>query len=159
MLCSFKQLAAEPDAPLKPQAANARDVVAWLQAAQVKLNDARQTVVSAGTRVDAAWDAVLLWCLAVACAEGWRATSDKGHHAAVFEGAAHAMALGQGRFDHLDALRDWRNRKYRAGQFSTPAEVEEAIALVISFQADVASWFAERHPVMMKQGLGGGAAR
>ncbi len=40
MLRSFKQLANEPDAPLKPLAANARDVVAWLQAAQVKLNDA-----------------------------------------------------------------------------------------------------------------------
>lgn len=36
MLRSFQQLAREPDAPLKPQAANARDVVAWLQAALVK---------------------------------------------------------------------------------------------------------------------------
>lgn len=65
MLRSFPQLAAEPDAPLKPLPANARDVVAWLQQAQVKLDDARQTVVSAGTRMDASWDAVLLACLAV----------------------------------------------------------------------------------------------
>ena len=72
MLRSFKQLGSEPDTPLKPQAANARDVLAWLQAAQVKLNDAKQTVVSAGTRLDAAWDAVLLGCLAVACAQGRR---------------------------------------------------------------------------------------
>src|SRR5690606_20354816 len=113
-----------------PQPANARDVVAWLEAAQVKLQDAQQTVVSAGTRMDAAWDAVLLACLAVACAQGWRATSDKGHHAAVLEGAAQAVGLGQARYDELDALRDWRNRKYRAGQFSTIEEVNEAIALV-----------------------------
>jgi len=146
MLRSFKQLASEPDAPLKPLAANARDVVAWLQAAQVKLHDAKQTVVSAGKRMDAAWDAVLLACLAVACAQGWRATSDKGHHAAVFEGAAQATGLGQGRFDELDALRDWRNRKYRAGQFSTAAEVEEAIVLVTPFHVDVASWFADQPP-------------
>jgi hypothetical protein len=158
MLRSFKQLASEPDAPLKPLAANARDVVAWLQAAQVKLSDAQQTVVSAGTRMDAAWDAVLLACLAVACAQGWRATSDKGHHAAVFEGAAQAMGLGQNRYDELDALRDWRNRKYRAGQFSTAAEVEEAIALVKPFQADMAIWFANQHAVLMKRGLGGAAA-
>lgn len=137
MLRSFKQLAGEPDSPLKPQAANARDVVAWLQAAQVKLNDAQQTVVSAGTRMDAAWDAVLLGCLAVACTQGWRATSDKGHHAAVFEGVAQAMGLSQRRFDELDALRDWRNRKYHAGQFSALAEVEEAIALVTPFQGDM----------------------
>jgi hypothetical protein len=38
MLRSFQHLAREPDAPLKPLAANARDVVAWLQTAQVKLH-------------------------------------------------------------------------------------------------------------------------
>jgi hypothetical protein len=159
MLRSFEQLAGELDSPLKPLPANAHDVVAWLQAAQVKLQDAQQTVVSAGTRMDAAWDAVLLACLAVACAQGWRATSDKGHHAAVFEGAAQAMSLGQRRFDELDALRDWRNRKYRAGQFSTPAEVDEAVALVKPFQAAVAAWFADMHPTLMKQGLDRGGTR
>jgi hypothetical protein len=76
MLRSFRQLAGEPDTPLKPQPVNARDVVSWLQAAQQKLQDAQQTVVSAGTRMDAAWDAVLLACLAVAGADGWRAGSD-----------------------------------------------------------------------------------
>ena len=115
--------------------------------------------VSPGTRMDAAWDAVLLACLAVACAQGWRATSDKGHHAAVFEGAAQAVGLGQSRFDEIDALRDWRNRKYRAGQFSTIAEVTEAIALVTPFQADVATWFATEHPTLLKQGLSGGAGQ
>ena len=34
MLRSFKHLASEPDSPLQPLSANARDVVAWLQAAQ-----------------------------------------------------------------------------------------------------------------------------
>ncbi len=158
MLRSFKQLAREPDGPLKPLPPNARDVVAWLQAAQVKLNDAEQTVVSSGTRMDAAWDAVLLTCLAVACAQGWRATSDRGHHATVFEGAAQAMGLGQSRFDELDSLREWRNRKYRAGQFSTAAEVDEGIALVKPFLVDAANWFATQHPVLMKQGMAGGTA-
>ena len=77
-------------------------MVAWLQQAQVKLRDARQTIVSPGTRMDAAWDAVLLASLAVACAEGWRATSDRGHHAVAFEGAAHAAGLGQARFDPVN---------------------------------------------------------
>ncbi|HSW04189.1 hypothetical protein [Aquabacterium sp.] len=153
MLKSFKQLAAEPDAPLKPQPANARDVVAWLQQAQVKLQDARQAAVSAGTRMDAAWDAVLLSSLAVACAEGWRATSDRGHHAVAFEGAAHAVGLGQARFDTLDALRDWRNRKYRAGLVSTADEAREAVALAEPWLADVATWFAAAHPALLKQGL------
>jgi hypothetical protein len=152
-LKSFEVLAAEPDAPLRRHPTNARDAVAWLQAAQTKLDDAQQTVVSAGTRMDAAWDAVLMACLAVACAQGWRATSDKGHHAAVLEGAVFALGLGQGRLDELDALRDWRNRKYRAGQMSTVNEVGEAIAMVAPFQVAVASWFAREHAELMKQGL------
>lgn len=159
MLQSFDQLAAVPGAPLKRQPANAQDVLAWLQAAQVKLQDAQQTVVSAGTRMDAAWDAVLLACLAVACAQGWRATSDKGHHEAVLQGTVQAVGLGQTRYDELDALRDWRNRKYRAGQFSTVEEVAEAIALVTPFQADVAGWFASQHATLMKQGVQGRATR
>lgn len=70
MLRSFPQRAAEPNAPLKPLPGKARDVVAGLQQAQVKLDGACQTVVSAGTRMGAAWDAVPLACLAVACAQG-----------------------------------------------------------------------------------------
>jgi hypothetical protein len=46
MLQSFSQLALVPDAPLVQRSANARDVVLWLQQAQVKLQDARQTIVS-----------------------------------------------------------------------------------------------------------------
>ena len=114
-MLSFQELAAEPGAPLKRQPANGRDAVHWLKQASVKLADAKQTVISANTRMDAAWDAVLMACLAVACAEGWRATSDKGHHQVVLEGTAAAIGLSQSRLDELDTLRDWRNRKYRAG--------------------------------------------
>ena len=159
MLQSFEQLATAPGAPLKRQPANAQDVLAWLEAAQVKLQDAQLAVVSPGTRMDAAWDAVLLACLAVACAQGWRATSDKGHHEAVLQGTVQAVGLSQTRFDELDAMRDWRNRKYRAGQFSTIEEVNEAVALVRPFQADVATWFASRHSILMKQGARGEAGR
>src|SRR5262249_3009110 len=77
---SFKQLAAEPGSPLSALPGNAGEVVAWLRQAQTKLEDARQEAISPGTRMDAAWDAVLLASLAVASAQGWRATSDPGHH-------------------------------------------------------------------------------
>jgi len=72
----------------------------------------------------------------------------------VFEGAAHALGLGQGSFDQIDALRDWRNRKYRAGQFTTVEEVNEAIVLVRPFQAEAAEWFERKHPTLIKQGMG-----
>ena len=59
--------------------------------------------------------------LGPACAQGWRATSDKGHHAAVFEGEAQAIGLRHARFHEIDALRDWRNRKGGAAVMSRAA--------------------------------------
>ena len=153
MLQSFKELALEPGSPLQPQAANGRDVVQWLNQAHQKLEDARQEVISAGTRMDAAWDAALFACLAVACAEGWRATGEKGHHVTVLTGAIRALGLGQHRFDELDTLRDWRNRKYRPGMHVQRSEVLEATALIDPFLVDVAAWFGTRHAVLIKQGM------
>ena len=152
-MLSFQELAAEPGAPLKRQPANGRDAVHWLKQASVKLADAKQTVISANTRMDAAWDAVLMACLAVACAEGWRATSDKGHHQVVLEGTAAAIGLSQSRLDELDTLRDWRNRKYRAGFNVETMDLEEAIAWVSPFLDDVAAWFKRQQAALIKQGL------
>lgn len=153
MLRSFHHLATEPDAPVKQQATNARDCVAWLQGAQVKLTDARQTAVSAGTRMDAAWDAVFMACMAVAAAQGWRITSGHGHHVAALEGAAQAVSLSIMSFDELDTLRDWRNRKYRAGFQVDAQELAEALELVESFLKTVADWFAERHANLLARGM------
>lgn len=152
-MLSFQELAAEPGAPLKRQPANGRDAVHWLRQASVKLADAQQSVISANTRMDAAWDAVLMACLAVACAEGWRATSDKGHHQVVLEGTAAAIGLSQFRLDELDTLRDWRNRKYRAGFKVEPEELVEAIAWVAPFLDEVGRWFQGQHAALVKQGL------
>lgn len=152
-MMSFQELAAEPGAPLKRQPANGRDAVHWLKQASVKLADAKQSVISANTRMDAAWDAVLMACLAVACAEGWRATSDKGHHQVVLEGTAAAIGLSQSRLDELDTLRDWRNRKYRAGFSVEPGELDEAIAWVEPFLNEVGRWFQGQHGALVKQGL------
>ncbi len=150
---SFQELAAGPDAPLKPLAVNARDVVQWLHQAQAKLEDARQPAISNGTRMDAAWDAVLLSCMAVACAQGWRVTSDRGHHAVALEGAAHALAIGERRFDELDILRDWRNRKYRPGYVVETEELNEALDWVAPFLTDVATWFDRQHRGLIQRGV------
>ncbi|MDH0864444.1 hypothetical protein [Mitsuaria sp. GD03876] len=56
MLKSFRELAAQPDAPLRAIAVNARDAIQWLGQAQTKLRDARHPAISNGTRMDASWD-------------------------------------------------------------------------------------------------------
>lgn len=149
ILRSFKQLSAEPGSPLRKQAANGVDVMAWLQQAEVKLKDAGLPAVSPATRMDAAYDAVLFCCLAITCAQGFRAGSEKGHHVAVLEGAAQAVGLTEHQFDELDTLRDWRNRKYRAAFKVELDEVEEAIAIAAPFLSQVAEWFASRHATLL----------
>ena len=151
MLLSFKQLSAEPGSPLEKRPANGVDVMTWLEQAHAKLADARVTTISLSTRLDAAYDAVLFCCLAVACAEGYRAGSEKGHHVVVLKGAAQALGLGETRFDEVDTLRDWRSRKYRSGFKVEPYEVDEAIAIAEPFLADVAQWFGANHATLLKQ--------
>jgi len=151
---SFKELSTEPGTPLRAQAPNGRDVMAWLQQAQLKLTDAGIAQVSLTTRLDAAYDAVLFCCLAVACAQGWRAGSEKGHHVVVLEGAAQAIGLTESRFDELDTLRDWRSRKYRSGFKVEFSEVDEAIAIATPFLEKVAEWFASHHATLLKQAAG-----
>jgi len=153
MLKSFRELAAQPDAPLRAIPVNARDAVQWLAQAQTKLQDAGHPAISNGTRMDASWDAVLLASMAVACAEGWRVTSDRGHHVVVLEGACHALQLGESRFDELDTLRDWRNRKYRPGYTVDEDELQEAMAWIVPFLADVAGWFDRKHRGLLRRGL------
>ncbi|MBW8833021.1 MAG: hypothetical protein JF606_27275 [Burkholderiales bacterium] len=67
--------------------------------------------------------------------------------------AIHALGLGQHRFDELDTLRDWRSRKYRPGMHVQPSEVLEALALIEPFLVDVAEWFKDSHPMLIKQGM------
>ena len=153
MLQSFKQLATVPGSALVARPSNARDVVLWLKGAQTKLEDARQTAISDGTRLDAAWDSVLFCCLAIACAEGYGASSEKGHHVVVLEGAIQRLGLSAARFDELDALRDWRNRKYRPGQQVQARDVQDAIDLVSPFLDEVGAWFGAQHSTLMRQGM------
>lgn len=151
---TFQELIACPDTPLRRQAANGVDVMAWLKQAQLTLLDAKMTAVSPVTRMDAAYDAVLFCCLAVACAQGYRCGSERGHHAVVLEGAVKAMGLGSMQYDALDTLRDWRNRKYRGGLRADPREVDEAIEIVEPFLATVADWFAANHAQLLKRASG-----
>ena len=155
---SFQKLSAEPGSALHKQSANGLDVMSWLQLADLKLKDARMAAVSPATRMDAAYDAVLFCCLAVACAEGYRAGSEKGHHAVVIEGAARALGLTMHQHDELDTLREWRNRKYRGGFKVEPTEVDEAITIAAPFLEKVGQWFATKHLALIKRAAGQGKA-
>ncbi|WP_321782585.1 hypothetical protein [Paraburkholderia sp. J94] len=140
----------EPNTPLIRRAANKDDLRAWLGEADKKLRDAGNTDISESTRMDAAYDAVFFCALGVICTQGYRATSKPGHHVKVLEAAAIVMKLAQSLQDSVEALQDWRNRKYIAAFSATQDDVAEAIDTAKAYQAEVFDWLQHHAANMLK---------
>lgn len=130
---------------------NVAQIREWLRAADEKLGDARNESVSKGTRMDAAYDVVLCCGLAVLSADGWRAGSEPGHHAEVLEAMAAALGLKQAQFDELDAVRGWRNRKYRGALTPEEAELRTALNWARRIHERTGSWLAANHARLLKE--------
>jgi len=150
-LQSLADLAAVPGSALSGNhPVNKIDVQRWLSGSLDKKRDAQNTSITNSTRVDAAFDAVEFCALAVLAAQGYRVSSKTGHHKASLEGAAISMALSQSIVDEVDALKDWRNRKYRAAQEVSQQEVADALELVDRYLAQTLDWFQRRKPNLVK---------
>jgi hypothetical protein len=122
----------------------------WLRAADEKLKDAENGTVSKGTRMDAAYDVVLCCGLTVLSAQGWRASSEPGHHAEVLEAASAALGLKQTQFDELDAVRGWRHRKYRGALTPEDAELATALDWAKRIRERTGDWLAANHSRLLK---------
>jgi len=140
-LNSFADLIKRPGSPLSPErAVNARQIADWIAAAADKIKDALRKENSSSTRMDAAYDAVLFSALAVASASKYRVSSREGHHIVVLEGAARAIGYTESKFDEVDALREWRNRKYTAGFTARENDIVEAIKTATDFFELAKAW-------------------
>jgi len=125
---SLEQLARdEPSLVRRERTFNKRTVQEWLAGAVAKLDDAQRSANSGPTRMDAAYDVLLFSALALFASGGFRITSSPGHHAIALEGMAHLLNLSQAVFDEIDAVREWRNRKYAGAFFVSDEDVKDAI--------------------------------
>ncbi|MFP3795500.1 hypothetical protein [Paraburkholderia sp. SIMBA_027] len=140
----------EPNTPLVRRAANKADLRAWIGEADKKLRDARNTDISESTRMDAAYDAVFFCALGVISTQGCRATARPGHHVKVLEAAAIVMKTPQRLQDSVEALQDWRNRKYVAAFLATEGDVAEAIETAQTYQAKVFDWLQANAATLLK---------
>lgn len=140
-LSSFAELIKRPGSPLQPErTVNAQQVADWIAAAEDKLKDASRTENSSSTRMDAAYDAALFAALAVAAASKYRVSAREGHHIVALEGAARAIGYTESRFDEVDSLREWRNRKYTAGFTAKEQDISDAVDTARLFLDMAIAW-------------------
>jgi hypothetical protein len=140
-----------PGTPLVRQpAVNKIQVQGWLNEAALKYADAQRQANSASTRTDAAYDSVFFCALAVLASQSVRVTSKPGHHQMALEAAARIMGLPQGLVDTVDALRDWRNRKYQAAFTASDADVDDALDTARRYLEATAGWFQRACPGLFK---------
>jgi hypothetical protein len=149
VLQTLARLRQRPDTPLIPQAINKNQVQQWLRTSVEQLKDAQRPENSFSTRMEAAYDVVLLTALAVLAASGYRISAKPGHHEVALEGASSVIGLSTHRHDEIEAMRKWRNRKY-GGFLATQADVADALVIAEKFQNDVVQWFAQHHPTLLQ---------
>jgi len=99
--------------------------------------------------MEAAYDVVFLAALAVLAASGYRVNSKPGHHEVALEAASSVIGLSTHRYDEIEAMRRWRNRKY-GGFLATQADVDDALIIAEKFQQDVELWFAQHHATLLQ---------
>jgi len=120
---------------LKEHRADAREIDRLLAAAERSLADARSKAISAETRFDAAYRAVMQSGLAALMAQGYRPdTNQPGHHVTVIQTLPLTLGIDNKRMVVLDTLRRKRNLADYGGEdiddASVAACIEEAEKLL-----------------------------
>ena len=126
---------------LKEHPPDALEIQRLLAAADRSLADARVTAISAETRFDAAYKAIMQAALAALMAHGYRPdTKRPGHHVTVVQGLALTVGLPAPRVQVLDTLRRQRNVSDYTGEDVDSSTAEHCIAEATRLVADVTRW-------------------
>ncbi|OGA24253.1 MAG: hypothetical protein A3H34_05960 [Betaproteobacteria bacterium RIFCSPLOWO2_02_FULL_67_19] len=124
----FRQRAADPLA-----------IRNFIQESDDKAATARDEKDKPGNRVDSAYDAVHMMCLACLGVENYRTTAEQGHHRELLEAICARVGGGQGLLDRAEALMEARNRKY-TGAGRTPQDAKDAVKVMDEFLGLAEAW-------------------
>ena len=124
----FRQRAADPLA-----------IRNFIQESDDKAAAARDEKEKPGNRVDSAYDAVHMMCLACLGVENYRTTAEQGHHRELLEAICARVGGGQGLLDRAEALMEARNRKY-TGAGRTRQDAEDAVKVMEEFLGLAEVW-------------------
>lgn len=132
---------------LKPHAADKTEVARLLAAAERALADAQVEQLSADSRLDMAYRAIMQAALAAMLANGYRpATSEAGHHQLLIQALPKTAGVGADRVRVLDAYRAARNQSDYRGIPVSDAVARECRTDARRTVDDVRAWLASNRP-------------
>lgn len=135
---------------LKEHAPDADEIRRLIAAAERNLADARVTAISAETRFDAAYKAIMQTALVALMAHGYRPdTKRPGHHATIVQGLSLTIGLVAARVIVLDTLRRQRNASDYTGEDVDDSSAEHCIAEAERLIRDVTAWLKKNRPRLL----------
>lgn len=134
---------------LKAHPPDADEIRRLLDAAARGLKDAGTTSISAETRFDAAYRAIMQSALAALMAHGYRPDTHRpGHHQTVVQALSLTIGLAPTRVTVLDTLRRKRNLADYTGEDIDDASVDACIVEANALLKDVSAWLKSERPAL-----------
>jgi len=132
---------------LKEHKASRAEVVRLLASAESSLRDAKRAELSAGSRLDLAYKAIMQAALAALYANGFRpSTSEPGHQQTTIQTLPKTIGLAADRMTVLDGFRRARNlADYERGDVEE-AKARECAEWAAQLIADVRTWVKKNRP-------------
>lgn len=126
---------------LKEHTTTTEEIRQLLEAAQRNLADARVAAISAETRFDAAYKAIMQASMLALLANGYRPSSSAGgHHMTMIQSLPKSIDLPKKQMVVLDALRRKRNATDYLGGYVDQASLTACIAEAENLLGEVENW-------------------
>ncbi len=121
-----------------------------LPAAERNMADTRIAGLSAETRFDVAYKAIMQSAMLALYANGYRTlTSRPGHHQTAIQTLTLTVALAPEQVRVLDALRKQRNLADYSGDLVPDSAVDECVTSATALQAQVLAWLRANKPELI----------
>ncbi len=114
------------------------------------LADARQESITAETRLEASYRAIMQLSMAALWANGFRPTSSSGHHMTMIQSLRHSVGLDSDQVRLLDTFRVKRNTINYTVEDMDIASVEACIAAGEDLMQHIRDWLVENHPELVR---------
>ena len=125
-------------------------VARMLPAAERNMADTRIAGLSAETRFDVAYKAIMQSAMLALYANGYRTlTSRPGHHQTAIQTLTLTVALAPEQVRVLDALRKQRNLADYSGDLVPDSAVDECVTSATALQAQVLAWLRANKPELI----------
>jgi hypothetical protein len=135
---------------LRAHAADRAEIARLLDAAERAVSDAAVPDVSAGTRLDAAYRAIMQAALVAMLANGYRPiTSEAGHHQLLIQALPKTAGIDPDRVRVLDAYRAARNQSDYRGVAVSDSVVDECRDEAVALLQHVREWIASNRPQLL----------